>query len=255
MKTILFVLFSITCPNVTSQVIKTDTTILSPGSKVITRFEKNRTTEISIFGKDTFVFVDNTSYYKNFMDSLKNLPEYLKRDTISIKPDILFIHINIITSGCYACPVKTDVFFYFNSKLSKKRRGILLYSQLPRKIKKVKYLNKNVLDSLIETLNENMAFNIKGYGYPLFHTDQFYNMDITNVSIISEEKNKLIKSSFGVNSDYFGFGNKIFKYLEMIRFEKIDNGEDADYNAFLKKNKKYLIEKDYLKGMLWDKLK
>ena len=107
-----------------------------------------------------------------------------------------------------------------------------------------------MLDSLIETLNENMAFNIKGYGYPLLPAEQFYNMDVTNVSIVSEEKNKLIKNTFRVDSNNFGFGNKIFKYLEMIRFEKIKNGEDADYNAFLKKNKKYLKDKDYLKGML-----
>jgi hypothetical protein len=127
------------------------------------------------------------------MDSLKTTEEYLKRDTISFGSDFIFIHV-VSRGGCIVAHY-SHTFFYYNSKLLSKQKGIIIYSDLTRKNNSFSYISHGQLSSIINTLNSNMAFNISGSGKEVLPDQQFYTtgMGETEMVLIAHEKQALIK--------------------------------------------------------------
>lgn len=235
----------------TAQINKTDTTVINVCSKIITHYEKNRIIEISIFGKDTFRFVDNSLYYKNYMDSLKTTSDYVRRDTISLNPDFLFIRINFRGGGCFNYS-QSDMFFYYNSKLKSTQKSIMFFINHVSKKYSFSYINVERFHSIINILNTNMAFNIRGMGKVVLPDQQFYTTSWSDIKIeiIAKEKNHLLENKFSVDKNYFGFGWNIYSTLHKIELEKVVNNDTKNIQEFFEMNKSVLNENEYAQEMV-----
>lgn len=216
-------------------------------------FESNRSRkyeriEKTVFRADSLVVIDNSRYYTHFVDSLETTSIYLKRDIISTRTDFVFIHI-AHKIGCYGVSY-SHMFFYYNPKLRSKEKVIFLSKQGREKF--FGFFNHQDLDSIINILNTNMAFNISDIGYEVLPDMRYYGTgsDEYNVLIRSKERNTFLKNEFVVYPNYFGFGHNTLSQLIQIGQINTNKQTNMDFKDFYEKDLRIFSGESFLIDMI-----
>jgi len=210
----------------------------------ITQYETDRIIETQIYGNDTIVNIDKSPYYSNFIDSLKLIDNFINRDTVSSNLDYLYVHIANV-SGCLG-PSYSHLFVYYNPNIKGNQKGIILYNGDGNR-KQIGYFGASYLDSIVNTLNDNLAFNCKGFGYLRLTGDYTVatGQNESKIVIKSQESNKVFENEFVAYPLNFGFQNNIKNEIWNYGLNHLSDCDLEEFQNFIGLNN-HLFEENTL---------